>query len=112
MSSFYSTHPYIFFNQDRECITFVGFRITRRGDLVDPTGRNVLERQIMTPELYNGLRSNKVNLNENCLTWPKHVMIKKLASVMGVEYPYDPDETYVLTVDNVIKILAIHMRFR
>jgi hypothetical protein len=31
---------------------------------------------------------------------------------MGIENPYDPDETYELTTDNVKKILAIYMRFR
>ena len=39
-------------------------------------------------------------------------MIEKISTVMGVEFPYDPDESYVLTVDNIIKILAIQMRFR
>ena len=39
-------------------------------------------------------------------------MIEKIATVMGIEFPYDPDESYVLTVDNLIKILAIQMRFR
>ena len=31
---------------------------------------------------------------------------------MGVEWPYDPDNSYELTTDNLMKILAIHMRFR
>ena len=31
---------------------------------------------------------------------------------MGIEIGYDPDSTYELTVDNMMKILAIHMRFR
>ena len=39
-------------------------------------------------------------------------MIEKLSLVMGLDYVYDPDDTYVLTVDNLIKILAIQMRFR
>ena len=39
-------------------------------------------------------------------------MIEKLSTVMGIEKPTDPDETYVLTIDNLIKILAIQMRFR
>ena len=39
-------------------------------------------------------------------------MIKKIAMVMGTEFVYDPDDTYVLTSDNLIKILAIQMRFR
>ena len=38
--------------------------------------------------------------------------IEKLCGVMGVEWPYDPDESYELTTDNLKKILAIHMRFR
>lgn len=43
-------------------------------------------------------------------------MIKKLATVMGIRVDpddiYDPDPTYVLTVDNLFKMLAIQMRFR
>ena len=35
-----------------------------------------------------------------------------LCKVMGVEIIYDPDSTYELTIDNMMKILAIHMRFR
>ena len=38
--------------------------------------------------------------------------IEKLCGVMGVEWPYDPDDAYELTTDNFKKILAIHMRFR
>ena len=41
------------------------------------------------------------------------MMIKKLTIVMcGEECPHDPDKSYVLTIDNLIKILAIQMRFR
>ena len=32
--------------------------------------------------------------------------------MMGVQWPYDPDDSYELTTDNLKKILAIHMRFR
>lgn len=45
-------------------------------------------------------------------------MIQKLATVMGLRYErgkiqdLDPDKSYVLTVDNLIKILAIQMRFK
>ena len=35
-----------------------------------------------------------------------------LCKVMGVEIIYDPDSTYELTIDNMMKILAIHMRFK
>ena len=39
-------------------------------------------------------------------------MIQKIGTVMGLEEFIDPDPSYVLTVDNVIKMLAIQMRFR
>lgn len=43
-------------------------------------------------------------------------MIQKLRNVLGIAdqklEDIDPDESYVLTVDNVMKMLAIHMRFR
>ncbi len=55
---------------------------------------------------------NQVNLSENYQNWNKDTMIHKIGVVMGLERVTDPDESYVLTVDNVIKILAIHMRFR
>jgi hypothetical protein len=32
--------------------------------------------------------------------------------VMGIDYVPDPDPTYELTTDNVLKMLAIFMRFR
>ena len=39
-------------------------------------------------------------------------MIDRLCRVFGVDYPEDPDESYVLTSDNFLKMMAIHMRFR
>lgn len=107
-----SSHPYIFFNQDRESITFMGFIVTQNGDLIDPTHQKILERAIITPKLYKGLKANKVNFDEDYRMWQKWIMIEKLARVMGIEFTYDPDESYVLTVDNLIKIMAIQMRFR
>ena len=66
----------------------------------------------MTKELYTGLQTKGVNFSEDCRHWTKDIMIQKISSVMGIECPHDPDPTYVLTVDNLIKILAIQMRFR
>ena len=59
-----------------------------------------------------GLNRNHVDLSENYQHWNKGTMIHKIGMVMGLEWVVDPDDSYVLTVDNVIKILAIHMRFR
>ncbi len=93
-------------------ITFVGFTVTPQGHLIDPATQHVLENAIMTPQLYEGLKHNRVNFQDNYRNWVKAVMIEKISTVMGVEFPYDPDESYVLTVDNLIKVLAIQMRFR
>ena len=93
-------------------ITFVGFTVTKNGDLIDPCNQLIIEPAIMSPQLYSGLRHNRVNFEDDYRTWKKSVMIEKISTVMGVDYPYDPDESYVLTVDNLIKILAIQMRFR
>ena len=108
----FSSHPYIFFNQDKVSVTFVGFRVARNGDLIDSDRGGVLERSIMSQNLYTGLKTQRVNFDEDYRRWPKEIMIEKISTVMGIVRPYDPDETYVLTVDNLIKILAIQMRFR
>ena len=107
----FSIHPYIFFNQDRISVTFVGFMVTHNGDLIDPVHKRVLKKSIMTQQLYTSLKHQGINFNEDYRTWTKNVMIQKISTVMGVK-PHDPDETYVLTMDNLIKILAIQMRFR
>ena len=93
-------------------ITFVGFVVNKQGDLIDPNTQRVIEQAIMNTKLYEGLNHNRVNFANHHSRWTKETMIYKISTVMGVDYPYDPDETYVLTVDNVIKILAIQMRFR
>ncbi len=108
----HSSHPYIFFNEDTASITFVGFSVTPKGDLVDPMNGAVLESAIMRPQLYIGLKQNRVNFNEDYHSWDKGQMITKIATVMGLDYVHDPDSTYVLTTDNLIKMLAIQMRFR
>ncbi len=59
-----------------------------------------------------GLQRNQVDLSEKYQLWDKAKMIFKIGMIMGLEWMSDPDESYVLTVDNVVKILAIHMRFR
>ena len=86
--------------------------VTQNGDLVDPAHREVLEPAIMRPQLYTGLKQNRVNFDEDYRGWNKAQMITKIATVMGFDFIYDPDDTYVLTTDNLIKMLAIQMRFR
>ena len=109
---YFSSHPYLFFNQDRTSFTFVGFRVTSKGDLKGSDNEEILEKSIMTGNLYTGLKRQGVNFEEDYPKWSKEEMIKKLCTMMGLKTALDPDETYILTVDNLIKIFAIQMRFR
>ena len=114
MFLFLSFHPYIFFNQDGHSLSFVGFRVARNGNLIDPRTEDVIEESIMSKELFWQLAGNGVNFGEDYRNWSKDFMITKLALVMGLKNisDSDPDSSYVLTSDNLIKMLAIHMRFR
>ena len=104
----------MFFNNDRVSITFVGFNANSNGDLIDPVKKTPIEglEGALNCQLHAGLTQNQVNLSENYQLWDKMTMMQKMSLVMGLEYLSDPDPSYILTVDNVIKILAIHMRFR
>ena len=95
-------------------ITFVGFNVNEKGDLLDPAKdpKEVIEQAVMQSNLYDALQLNKVDLSENYRRWTRVTMLEKLQMVMGVEWLQDPDHSYVLTVDNLIKMLAIQMRFR
>ena len=114
LSPLTSYHPYMFFNHDGISITFVGFNANLNGDLIDPVKNARIEglEGVLDRKLRAGLEQNQVNLSENYQLWNKMTMMQKMGFVMGLEYLSDPDPSYVLTVDNVIKILAIQMRFR
>ena len=105
-------HPYLFFNEDRQSITFVGLKITRGGHLVDSRKGRVLRSRVMSRDLSTALYTQGFRLQENYEMWTKERKISSLCNVMGLKKIFDPDSTYELTVDNLIKILAIHMRFR
>ncbi|KAK7465937.1 hypothetical protein BaRGS_00037515, partial [Batillaria attramentaria] len=116
-----SPHPYIFFNPDRNSMTFLGFTIDpHSGSLMDQR-RRVLEQRIIKPCLYRSLSENGVPLSEDFDSLPRSDRLQRLYQVMGLteqemrdddEEIIDPDDTYELTTDNVKKILAIYMRFR
>ena len=105
------THPYIFFNQDQHSMTFLGFNI-KHGNLIDIKDPSlIIEKNIIPEHLENLFRSNGL-FQKNPYSASKEDWIAKLQAVIGFAHFNDPDEHYVLTLDNVMKILAIHMRFR
>ncbi|XP_058708338.1 E3 ubiquitin-protein ligase RNF213 isoform X2 [Poecile atricapillus] len=108
-------HPYLFFNEDRVSMTFIGFhfqQIRNRIDAINPLNGNVIKQDIMTPQLYQGLLLQKVPFNVPFDQLPREEKLERLCMVLGLSWVFDPDETYELTTDNVLKILAIEMRFR
>lgn len=93
-------------------MTFVGFKIDEEGHLVNPITNKIEQENIISRYLYCGLTAQGVDLSQNYHSWSKEDMLIKICSVMGFTFEKDPDESYVLTSDNMIKILAIQMRFR
>ena len=124
----FRTHPYLFFNQDGASISYIGFNINSAGDLINPVSHKVMEAAVMSRQLVQDLQKNSFNLKDavhdkyalpHCYYFaiiiPYHqrfALLEKIATVFGLDWLRDPDDSYVLTVDNTIKILAIYMRFR
>ncbi|CAJ1081416.1 E3 ubiquitin-protein ligase rnf213-beta [Xyrichtys novacula] len=115
-------HPYIFFNADRFSMSFLGFNVKtgpRRNmcSAVDPHSHKILIEDVMSENLFQGLERQRIPLAENFDLLPRPKKIKRISSVVGAKRgmmstDFDPDPTYELTADNVMKMLAIHMRFR
>ncbi|XP_071387268.1 E3 ubiquitin-protein ligase rnf213-beta-like [Centroberyx affinis] len=116
------SHPYIFFNADRCSMSFLGFHVKRspRGNnlnAVDPHSNKVLIVDVMTHKLFEGLERQRICLTEDFDQLRRSDKIKRISCVVGAKKgmmnrEFDPDPTYELTADNVMKMLAIHMRFR
>ncbi|XP_021096800.1 E3 ubiquitin-protein ligase RNF213 isoform X2 [Heterocephalus glaber] len=109
-------HPYIFFNGDRVTMTFMGFYLQPNNngsiDAINHLNGRVIKRNVMTSELYRGLLLQRVPFNINFDNLPRHEKLERLCQALGIQWVTDPDETYELTTDNMLKILAIEMRFR
>ncbi|XP_066518776.1 E3 ubiquitin-protein ligase rnf213-beta [Hoplias malabaricus] len=109
------SHPYIFFNADRLTMTFLGFHVKQMGsylNAIDPQNGTVLMENVMSAELFDILQQQRISFSEDFDELPRKLKIKKISLVVGANQTFDPDPTYELTADNVMKMLAIHMRFR
>lgn len=109
-------HPYVFFNGDRMTMTFIGFHLKTNSngyvDAINPSSGNIIKKDVMTKELFDGLKLQRVPFNIDFDSLPRHEKLERLCLALGIEWPSDPDETYELTTDNMLKMLAIEMRFR
>ena len=67
---FSSPSPYIFFNEDRTSITFVGFKVDKiTGNLINPADGNIIERAIINVHLLSKLELKGVNFSEDYRAW-------------------------------------------
>ena len=107
------SHPYIFFNEDRQTLSFFGFLVNKNLDVIDDQTGRILIPQVMSSELYKGLRMNGVDFTKSFDQKSEVEKLADLCRVLGVRsLAATPDKSYELTADNAKKILAIHMRFR
>ncbi len=58
-----SAHPYLFFNEDGETMTFLGVNIGERGQLIDPASETVIEEGFISTDLKRGLETQGVDLS-------------------------------------------------
>ncbi|KAL2092430.1 hypothetical protein ACEWY4_012228 [Coilia grayii] len=103
-------HPYIMFNADNTSMTFLGFHIHNL-DAIDTRTREIVEKKVIDRVLFNQLRAQSVPFNIDFEKLKRMEQLDILSRVLGVNNITDPDDTYQLTLDNVMKILAIHLRF-
>ena len=94
-------HPYIFFNENRESMTFFGIHVTEDKEQIrrrTNEGKQLIGEKGIPKQLYNTLRHNNVEFD--CLDWDRTRMIHILAKVMGMHSPPGPefDPFYVLTI--------------
>nr|XP_039261340.1 E3 ubiquitin-protein ligase rnf213-alpha-like isoform X1 [Styela clava] len=105
------THPYLFFNEDRT-MTFINVALNRGGDLLDEDA-NILEKNIASKKLMQGLHAQRLEFEFNFQEKSRIEKLNTLRTIMGLPPSTDdPDPTYELTTDNVLKILAIYMRLK
>lgn len=132
-----SPHPYLFFNPDMQTFSFFGcnFQVEgRRVNLADPKTGAVLKAGLMDRGLFDlleaqlqPLRSERGRGLESELRQPfdrltreeklrklYHVLIPDAHRALDLVAPRlpDPDPNYELTMDCVLKMLAIEMRMR
>ncbi|TFJ98108.1 proline-rich AKT1 substrate 1 [Platysternon megacephalum] len=106
------SHPYIIFHADNHSMEFLGFHINRSFDAVDAHSQAVLEKKVIDRHLYRTLEAQKVPFNKKFEDLSRQKQLETLRSVFGVRSSQDPDESYQLTLDNTMKMLAIHLRFQ
>ncbi|XP_074936539.1 E3 ubiquitin-protein ligase rnf213-alpha-like, partial [Phalacrocorax aristotelis] len=107
-----NSHPYIVFHAEGDSMEFLGFHINQNFDAIDAYSQAVLETAVMSKNLYRTLALQNVPFNKTFETLSRTEQLEALCRVFGVKCQEDPDVSYQLTLDNAMKMLAIHLRFQ
>ena len=105
-------HPYAFFNEDGHSVSFFGFFLRNLSIVDERNQARVLHENILNQFLYDALIRNGVKFNQSLDRKPRLEKIGDLCMVLGIELAHDVDTTYELTNDNVMKMMAIWMRWK
>ncbi|KAM6107493.1 LOW QUALITY PROTEIN: E3 ubiquitin-protein ligase rnf213-alpha-like, partial [Phoenicopterus ruber ruber] len=106
------SHPYIVFHAEGDSMEFLGFHINQNFDAIDAYSQAVLEKAVMSRSLYVTLALQNVPFNKKFEALSRTEQLEALCRVFGVKCQEDPDVSYQLTLDNTMKMLAIHLRFQ
>ena len=77
-------HPYLFFNEDGMCLTFIGFKIEIPGHLVDVVTNAVKEENFMEQDLMGKLRAQRVTFNQTFNDYTPELLMDKLGAVLDL----------------------------
>ncbi|XP_019854153.1 PREDICTED: E3 ubiquitin-protein ligase RNF213-like [Amphimedon queenslandica] len=123
----HSLHPYLFFNKNRKSVTHVGLALNGLEVVEDksqfhqhkftmqisPEVERFLSLKVNVPKISQQKIGNVLQRSSN----EGYMLLKRLVNFMnipiedGIEI-ISPDENYVLTQDNLTKIMGIQTRFR
>ena len=67
----FSSHPYLFFNQDGHTMTFMGLWVDKAGNLIDFKNKTIIQSNFMDQQLRQALEINLVSFQENYSSWTK-----------------------------------------
>lgn len=64
-----SFHPYLFFNQDRDTFTFMGFCVDDDCNAIDPNNGKTILPNVFSKDLKSLLKAHFVDFSDNYLNW-------------------------------------------
>jgi hypothetical protein len=118
-------HPYLIVNADGHTLTFIGTYLHRSQKLFynpntdAPLATSYLKNVPQIPsELFIELLKQRLNIFDNFNSFIKAKKIVVLSNIMGIGKKAnqfigeDSESDYELTLDNVLKMVAIYFRFQ